>query len=145
MHADGGYTYSLGRSRVPWDNSNTQYAMLGAWAAAEAGMEVPALFWQASDAHWRTTKAPSVCWAYVQPAQGPTGNADDTPTPALTAAGVASLFVALDHRRTGSVGEDPSLARGLASVTADFRTSLPSLGDDLYYTFALQRVGVAAG
>jgi hypothetical protein len=35
-----------------FDNSNTQYALLGLFAAQLCGIEVPAAIWQASAAHW---------------------------------------------------------------------------------------------
>jgi len=148
MRADGAFSYSLNEVPPQWDNSNTQYALLGMWAVADAGLDVQDHFWNVTDAHWRRTQAPSGGWAYVQPdpSKSP-GDDGKTPTPALTAAGVASLYVTLDHRKetTKIYGGDPALDRGLAAVAADFPASLPMLGDDLYYTFALQRVGIASG
>ncbi|MGN6367561.1 MAG: DUF4159 domain-containing protein, partial [Phycisphaerae bacterium] len=143
MESDGGFTYSLGDDGGAWDNSNTQYALLGMWAAAEAGVEVPVSFWRATDGHWRRTQGASGGWAYEMPAAG--GDTNALVTAALTAAGEASLYVTLDHLGAPGEGEDAALVRGLAAVKGDFKTELPGLGDDLYYTFALQRVAVAAG
>ena len=128
-----------------WDNSNTQYALLGMWAAAEAGVDVPVNFWRATDGHWRKTQSASGggragCWWKME-----WGISNSLPTVALTAAGEASLYVTADQWMGRGGRADAALVRGLAAVKGDFKKSLPGLGDDLYYTFALQRVGVAAG
>jgi hypothetical protein len=149
MRADGGYSYTLGPS-PQWDNSNTQYGLLGLWAIAEAGVETPQHFWQAADAHWRQTQAVSGGWAYKTPIEGfvPDGEVDAAvATPTLTAAGVASLFVTLDHLNGGArqPAQDRALERGLAAVEADFGQNQQLLSDSLYYAYGIQRVGVASG
>ena len=45
------YTYSNPDNHqpgapVPWDNSNSQYGALGAWAGSDAGMHVPTSYWR---------------------------------------------------------------------------------------------------
>jgi Domain of unknown function (DUF4159) len=149
MRGDGGYSYTLGPS-PQWDNSNTQYGLLGLWAIAEAEVETPQHFWTTADAHWRQTQAVSGGWAYRSPVEGfvPNGAVDSaTATPTLTVAGVASLFVTLDHLNGGArnPAQDKAIERGLAAVESDFGQNLQLLSDSLYYAYGVQRVGVASG
>ena len=150
MRGDGGYSYTLGPS-PQWDNSNTQYGLLGLWAIAEAGSgRRPQHFWTTADAHWRQTQAVSGGWAYRSPIEGfvPNGAVDSaTATPTLTVAGVASLFVTLDHLNGGArnPAQDKAIERGLAAVESDFGQNLQLLSDSLYYAYGVQRVGVASG
>ena len=44
------------RIEFPWDNSNSQYGLLGVWAGAEVGMEVPDEYWQSVEQHWVSTQ-----------------------------------------------------------------------------------------
>ncbi len=149
MRADGGYTYTLGPS-ADWDNSNTQYGLLGLWAIAEAGIETPQHFWAAADAHWRQTQAVSGGWAYKTPIEGfvPNGQTDAaTATPTLTVAGVASLFVTMDHLNNGKSqpAQERAMERGMAAVESDFGKNQALLGESMYYAYGVQRVGVASG
>ena len=71
-----------------FDNSNTQYGLLGVWAAARNNVEVPMGYWHACIKHWEGCQSPDGGWSY-----GKSGGS----TPTMTAAGLASLFVCYDQ------------------------------------------------
>ena len=52
------------RIDFPWDNSNSQYGLLGVWAGAEVGMEVPDVYWRSVEQHWVSTQFRTGEWAY---------------------------------------------------------------------------------
>lgn len=159
---DGGYTYDdrYGNSEspaapsyqfrkqdVPWDNSNSQYGLLGVWSGAEVGMEVPDRYWKDVERHWTTTQLKDGQWHY--------SDAQPHKSMAMVCAGVASLYVTHDYLDAplvkGSVGRDPfpgALGRGLAALEQGNvsvetpNTSTFFLGYDLY---SLERVGLASG
>ena len=81
IHADGGYTYmqtppgALIFQAQRWDNSNTQYGVLGTWACAHAGLEIPYSYWRKAAKHWRKKQYMNGAWIYTgtpnHPAGGP--------------------------------------------------------------------------
>ncbi|MCY2953125.1 MAG: DUF4159 domain-containing protein [Planctomycetota bacterium] len=133
---------------IKWDNSNTQYALLGVWAGAEVGIEVPLDYWMDCEQHWMQWQTGTGEWAYNN---SPTAK----PSFAMTTAGIASLFVTHDYldapALNAELGRNPfsqSLARGLAwleksdnsvNITAG---GMQCLGYNLY---GLERVGLASG
>ena len=131
----------------PWDNSNSQYGLLGVWAGAEVGAEVPDAYWGLVDRHWKACQLPGGQWAYnAQDRQG---------YYAMTCAGIASLLVTHDYldgpMLHGAVGRPPysdALAAGLAWLeNAANSVAIPNehthyMGYDL---FGLERVGLASG
>lgn len=143
--AEGGYTYVLDAAAIPakqketgrkWDNSNTQYGLLGVWAGADARHEVPTNYWRFLDAHWRRTQLRDGGWDYDTFEPGS--------TPSMTAAGVASLFVTTEHlypeaRLTPRT--DRHLELGMDALARSFDPDV----DDLYYLFSLERVALASG
>ena len=135
------------RVEFPWDNSNSQYGLLGVWAGVEVGMEVPDAYWQSVEQHWNATQLKSGEWGYK--------NHDQLGYFSMTCAGVASLLVTHDNldlpMLRGAVGREPyspSLAAGLKWLdTADNGINTPNpnthyLGYDL---FGIERVGLASG
>lgn len=125
-----------------WDNSNSQYGLLGVWAAAEAGLPVPHAYWLAAQHHWTTTQLPTGEWSY--------GVADpDAARRSMTFAGVASLMVTQDylHTANGEEAQPAQLTRAINWLesgdngVATFREgALPG-----YTAFGLERVGLATG
>src|SRR5438270_10962468 len=98
----------------PWDNSNSQFGLLGVWSGAECGIEVPQQYWQQVQKHWIDCQLNSGQWSYSALQMNPGF--------AMTAGGIASLFVTHDYLDTpmyigqGSAGRDPltpALAKGL--------------------------------
>lgn len=149
MH-DGAYTYRLAqpRQRMPefdggrWDNSNSQYGLLGVWSGAETGREVPQRYWEAVRKHWEAAQQSDGQWAYAQYMS--------MKTHSMTCAGLASLFVAHDYLEpahfTGAVGRDPysvAVGQGLRWLeSGDNCLAIDHAGYDLY---GLERVGLASG
>ena len=83
QNPNGSWDYG---GRTAGDTSQTQYALLGLWAAARAGIEIPASVWD-SAARWHVlTQLANGGWAY-HPDDGPQVR------PTMTAAGVGSLYL----------------------------------------------------
>ena len=131
----------------PWDNSNSQYGLLGVWAGAEVGIEVPDRYWLAVEKHWMSCQLKNGQWGYNK--REPTG------TFAMTCGGVASLLVTHEYldlpMLRGSIGRDPYspllawaidwLDQGDNGVATP-NNSTHYFGYDL---FGLERVGLASG
>ena len=96
--------------RFPWDNSNSQYGVLGVWAGAQVGIEIPDAYWNAVQNHWLSCQLPTGQWSY--------NKGDPQGTLPMTAGGVASLLItheALDlPMLKGQVGREP-YSRNLAA------------------------------
>lgn len=147
---NGAYTYNpkLEKSSDSgmFDNSNSQYGLLGAWSAAEVGIEVPATYWKQVESHWMETQHDSGEWGY-------TGANISQGRLSMTAAGLASLFVThdyLDAPQFGTnVGRQPfskSLARGLAWLEQGENCLAAPRQEQAGYTlYGLERVGLASG
>lgn len=140
----GKYGYNASNSaNGNWDNSNSQYGLLGVWAGAEVGLDAPSVYWQQVQRHWTETQNKDGTWGYHNEESG---------TQPMTLAGVASLFVAHDYLETPQAAEKvgrppytPPLARGLAwleqgqnAITLDERW-------EGYSLYAVERVGLASG
>jgi hypothetical protein len=142
----GAYTYSQPAGSGPrtWDNSNSQYGLLGVWSGAEVGIEVPRTYWAQVQNHWYETQAGNGQWGYRQPS-GSNG------TLSMTVAGIASLFVTHDYLEApqfGSrVGRPPfsePLARALAWLESGDNV-LRTHGWVGYTLYGIERVGLASG
>jgi len=84
-----GYLSSGGRA-AGGDNSNTQFAVLGLWAAERAGVKVDARVWQKIRDHFEKTQAADGSWGY-RPREGA--------KLAMTLAGIGSLLIARGRLR----------------------------------------------
>ena len=133
---------------LDWDNSNTQYGLLGVWAGAEAGVEVPWDFWAAAEQHWIGCQLPTGEWEYN--GKGRQGYY------AMTVAGIASLLVVHDYLDGPSLGAGTGrqpysqpLQRGLAWLEQGDRAVRFGHGAEPQYVgynlFGLARVGLASG
>ena len=136
-----GNSYSLSRA---------QYAVLGMWAAAQSGVEVPADYWRKVEAAWVGHQDPSGGWNYQK------GGGRDYPlTAGMTAAGLATLYVAQENLGAITAGacdgnpSNPAIDRGLAWLAANFNQVASEQEYDREYPFAtlyaVERVGVASG
>ena len=135
----------------PWDNSNSQYGVLGVWAGAEVGVEVSDSYWKAVRDHWIRCQLPSGQWSYT-----PRHDASYS----MTVGGIASLLVTHDYldapmlggtRTAGRKPYDDFLTAALAHLedgdnVMDYLQTAP---DTMllagYNLFGLERVGLASG
>jgi Domain of unknown function (DUF4159) len=140
QHADGAYHYQWDgikkNENLPgdWDNSNSQYGVLGIWAAEMSGLDVPFNYWFYCDKHWRSTQNPDGGWSYAQ---------SGSSSQAMTAAGLASLFIIDQYQQDGIVQnprEDQNIQNGLTWLGQNIQTQ-----SDMYYLYGLERVGLASG
>ncbi len=134
---DGGYGYHLDAAshEAHWDRSNSQYALLGMWAAADWGTPVEEDIWRQTDRFWRGGQNPDGGWGYTG-----TGNT----TYSMTAAGVASLLVCDEFlNRTPQLDPpvDTAKERGMDALTAGFKPE----STNYYALYGLERASLAGG
>ncbi len=144
---DGGYTYGMRvRGDESFDNSNSQYGLLGVWSGAQAGIAVDGGYWHAVDGHWGGCERPAGTWGY---------GANDTPYLSMTLAGVASLLVTHEYldasaEASGS-GRPPGRSFGLDAGLAwldqgdNCMAGIPDSPVPAYTLYGLERVGLASG
>ncbi len=143
--AAGAYNYTpieSGKS-ARWDNSVSQFGVLGAWMAADAGLPVPDAYWELIGEHWIQTQNADGGWGY----QG----RNPVSTGSMTAAGLASLFVVLDQRYAERPREAGGLLTaielGLTWLGREYGPENPH-GDAAwryYYLYGVERVSAASG
>lgn len=131
----------------PWDNSNSQYGLLGVWAGAEVGIEVPDQYWKEVEHHWVKWQLGTGEWTYH--AHDPAGYY------AMTVAGTASLLVTHDYLDIpllkGAIGREPysnSLQAALNWLDhGNNSVSIPNANTHYvgYDLFGIERVGLASG
>ena len=138
LRQEGGYPYRLEQVRgepAYWDHSNSQYAVLGMWAVSDIGLDVPARYWTLVDKHWRSQQNPDGGWGYAKAGAS---------TRSMTAAGLATLYITMDHvvpeAGGGAIRNDPALENA-----ARFLANNLIFDNDLYYLHCLERVGLATG
>src|SRR5690606_14944798 len=102
------------------DHSISQYGVLGMWALAQVGAEIPNGVWAEMERTWLAHQSPEGGWQYTTRPPN---------TLSMTAAGVASLFITQDHLHA-SQGADckgninnPAIDKGMAWIAEN----LPSL------------------
>jgi hypothetical protein len=140
-----GWRYTM--ESPDWDNSVTQYGVLGIWAAARAGYNPDDKFWVTLSKHFRSCQGKDGGWSYI----GPEGGSN----PNMATAGLASLFLVFDmyHGKTPYSQANPrTFTDGDASeVLKSLERGMEWLGkskankNDGYYLYGIERVGVASG
>jgi hypothetical protein len=135
-----GTSYSLSRS---------QYAVLGMWGAALAGVEVTQDYWRKVDTAWSAAQEPDGGWRYQKGGRG------YPVTAGITAAGVATLLIAQEQLLADAGaqcnGNPPATAvnKGLAWLDQHFDQVASEKNLEREYPFAtlyaVERVGVASG
>ncbi len=132
------------------DHSNSQYAVLGVWAAQRDGLEVPVKYWEVVMDYWARKQKADGGWGY---GRGGPGH-PDTPRASMTAAGIATMFVCKDNLAgsryaacRGQKEEDTkSIKVGLEWFEKHFEESIGKLNSWwYYYLYCMERVGLASG
>lgn len=136
--------------RDRWDLSNSQYGMLGVWAASMAGLDTPIGFWADIEQFYLTYQdGASGGWAYDRERNG-------GPTVAMTTAGVNALLVSGDmlgtsrlvdrasNRRRDPTNSRQAVLRGLEFLAKDGRL-LNDFHQHGYAIYGIERVGLASG
>ena len=143
-HNNGHYHYNAtGTPEGSWDNSCSQYGVLGVWAAAADGsVDIPYKYWRTVMKHWVNTQGPDGGWSY----QGRPGLGGGTS--AMGTAGVASLFVCYDY--SGLADKSPGVVfepikNGLDWMDKNYLTAPIGHSDEYYYLYGVERVGLASG
>lgn len=135
------------------DFSNTNYGVLGLWAAADEGLEIPARVWRILERTYINQQLKDGGWTYRLPHNhhGSYG--------AMTAAGIISLYLVVDHLYAGRgpLGSHrrsrayKSIQRGIDWLAKNFSaTENPGAYADLvefvtYYFYNCERVAAAGG
>ena len=149
----GGYGYFALGQRPPFDwddHSNSQFGVLGVWAGARNGVEVPRKYWQAVEKYWLATQQSDGGWEYqvgLRPSNG-----------TMTAGGLATMFICQDMLHSGdsvacqSGRRSLPLDRAMEWFARNFSVDpVPqSKGtfaetQSYYYLYGLERVGLASG
>jgi hypothetical protein len=149
----GSYGYRLdnqGSQAAESDNSNAQYAVLGAWAAFQMDIEIPNAYWKLVMQHWMGCQQGDGGWKYK--------DGDPASTGSMTTAGLATTFLCVDalmskeFTRCKRSGDIQVLRKGLDWFDKNYVKTLsdPKLctgghGDVYYYLFGVERVGLACG
>jgi hypothetical protein len=129
-----------------FDHSNSQFGVLGLWAVEQCGAEVDTRLWKEFEQAWMRTQLKDGGWSYSPLAV----EGADRATPSMTAAGVASLFIATDHLY-GNVGADcrgnvphKAIDAGMRWIAEHydqtFKGSWP-----IYTLYGMERIGLASG
>lgn len=153
--AEGCWTYATkdGLLQGGGDHSNGQFAVLGLYEAAHAGVSVSRETWERARAHWERTQCADGGWNYT-PSSGSSG------TGSMTVAGIAAaVMTAAMLQEDGEldangnpdcctkIEEDLTLKRGLRWLEKNFSVgSNPRGGGWLfYYLYGLERAGRLSG
>ena len=129
-----------------WDNSNSQFAVLGLHSAVHSGIKIPREVWERVEKHFHEKQVADVGtsggWSYQN--FGVNGS--------MTCAGLASLVVARHHLGLDKSAPDPAVVKGLEWLAGHFTVeenpgynSVSAPHDQYYYLYGLERVGVLAG
>lgn len=169
MSEDGWYHYGAKTERGKGDHSCSQFGVLGMWACANVGMEIPESYWRIVEEQWLANQGTQGPWSYVgrppdviPPARPGDAPRNDLPRVTMTTAGVNTLYVVLDKLHTRleapykwlrGIRPDPQTRQAVADVFNAIDGGLKwmashdaaSSSSNYYQRFGLERLGVASG
>ena len=137
------------------DNSNTQYALLGLYAAKQAGAKIEDRHWKAIQGYYTRTQATNGFWRYHNSSAA---GGDDAASFTMTVAGVCGLVIAgmgLDQSAQqldpatgvaaacGIYEENDAIARGMNWIASKF--SFDQGKSIAYNVYGLERLGRLSG
>jgi len=146
--ARGAYDYTQASEGGRYDNSVTQYGVLGLWEGAKRGVRPGQSRWKRIEEHFIETQHDSGGWTY---------SGEGKVTGSMTAAGLACLYITRgylhrhDFQRVGQTPDHPlqeRIDRGLSWLSRNFSpSSNPGEGNRWlhYYLYGVERVGLASG
>lgn len=144
----GFYGYNPGGSA--YSHSRGHFGVLGVWAAAQAGVEVPLAYWKLVEEAWIANQHPSGGWTYQAPA-----HTSHPLTANMTASAVATLFITQDYLHASAGAgcngniHNPAIERGIAWLAENYHTVATDerLPRNYPYNtlYGIERVGVASG
>jgi len=132
-----------------YDHSNSQYGVLGLWAAAECNAEIPHQQWVDFDQGWRAHQLPDGGWSYMSEPNAETGVPAKS-TVSMTVAGIATLFLTQQQVHAQEAVEcrgnvvDKEIEKGLDWM-AKFYSNPVHNYDNMYVAYGIERIGVASG
>jgi hypothetical protein len=145
----GLFDYLLATKRTyRFDHSVSQYGVLGAWACAQSGAEVPTSFWRSVENAWVRDQLKDGSWCYAQAPEE-----RHPATASMTAAGVATLFITQDYLHAsngidcnGNVANS-HIDLGLDWMGKNFEHVFTDTGSNApyYALYGVERIGVASG
>ena len=139
------------------DNSNSQYGLLGVWAASrdERIEDIPESYWATVLQFWLGRQEDDGGWGYGPRMSGRGFGAMTTSSRGtMTCAGIASVLVCLDnlnfddclHCKVGENAAAKAAQKGLDWLAKSFSGAGPgNLGGGGYYYYGVERVGLASG
>jgi hypothetical protein len=138
----GMFNYPVNDNKAPrYDHSVSQYGVLGLWAVAQLGLEIPTPAWKLMDEQWRAHQMREGAWFY-----SPDNEKGGEARMSMTAAGVATLFITDDYLNQGKFAEcngnirDDNIEKGLKWIAERYK------GRENHYTlYGIERIGVASG
>jgi hypothetical protein len=131
---------------APWDNSNSQYGVLGIWAAAQAGDNPPDKYWVDVEKHWLGCQDSDGGWCYHD------ANSNGSSI-TMTCAGVTSLEVCAEQLELiaskGKKDAHPQMSAAITKAldwmgTSDHLTSFGA-GHPGYSLYGVERAALATG
>lgn len=145
----GGWSYS--HKTEGWhDHSNSQFAVLGLRAAANAGAKVKREVWERELTHYKTSQLADGGWGY-RACYSP-GARLNRSTSTMTAAGVMGLAMAIGSLRTvrpEQISSDPAIRKGLEAMkvlwTQGLTNNLKLMGGIPYLLYSVERACMVTG
>lgn len=138
---NGTYRYPL-KKQDDWDNSCTQYGILGLWECQKRGVPVSQSSWQRAEKHFMDTQNADGGWGYAK--------SNDKSTMNMTAAGLACLYITEDYLHASEfvrpgVTENHPVHKRIEMGVKWFDQNFQPAASNAYGMVGVERVGVASG
>ena len=132
-----------GAAEFEWDNSNSQYGLIGVWNCAEAGLSVPNKYWHDVESHWTESQKSEGTWNYKK---------DPGTSSPMTMAGITALSVCRDFMNdpppASGPAKSPARSVALDKALRWFETGDNSVrieGQHGYSLYSVERAALASG